>query len=122
MCKHAAALTFFINSERPSSCTDDQIKWSSPSQRLLNLVPKGVPVEALLGFQTNTHPPTFRHDQERLNRYAEEMAKFGLQGTSMFKSITFDKSASTVEPFMPSILVDPLVTKIFSSGSIDSDT
>ena len=38
-----------------------------------------------------TQPPSFTQNQDKLDKYAEELTKFGLQNVSMFKSITCDK-------------------------------
>ena len=78
------------STERPQSCTDDHIGWAFPSERKLKLVSKGVPVTELLGLPL-TPAPSFIPDPERLKSYAQKMAEYGVQHSSMFKSITCDK-------------------------------
>ena len=90
-CKHSAALAYTINTERTEACTDDPSKWQTPSKTVQDIYPKGLTVEELYAAKCTTRSST-RPNEDKLKDVAEELAKFGLTNSSLFKTVTADTS------------------------------
>ncbi len=92
-CKHSAALYLFINEERTTGCTDEQQAWKTPSKKLQQMYRKGETVEKLFKLKPLA-PLTFKSDTESLQEVVSQLASCGLQKSSLYKSLTAEKSTS----------------------------
>ena len=121
-CKHVAALYVYVNEERTTSKTDKEQQWSTPSQRLQLLYPKGETVTAIYGGEGSSersfHVQEGKDDQH-CKSLAEDLEKCGLKNSSLFKSLTVDTSnvpedAATTVP----VEVHPMIENMIKSGGI----
>jgi hypothetical protein len=88
-CKHSAALVFFINSERDESKTAKACEWAKPSQKKLNLYPKGRSVDDIIKNSRPVSPPTFGplSDEAKAELLAFHM-EVDETDSMMFKTLT----------------------------------
>jgi hypothetical protein len=88
-CKHSAALVCFINSERDESKTAKACEWAKPSQKKLNLYPKGRSVDDIINNPRPVSPPNFRPLSDEAKA---EMLAFHMEvdetDSMMFKTLT----------------------------------
>lgn len=123
-CKHGAALYFFINHERPEGKTDQSQAWKCPSDLLQARYPKGESIQKLLDISSE-EKSAFMKECENPNKVKsviEDLRKFGLEKSSIYKSLTIEKTASppaekkVLDPRIRGIFKNPLsVTDVFES-------
>jgi hypothetical protein len=101
-CKHSAALVCFVNSERDESKTAKACEWAKPSQKKLNLYPKGRSVDAIINNPRPVSPPTFRPLSDEAKA---EMLAFHMEvdetDSMMFKTLT--ATVSNIHILTPTI-------------------
>ena len=89
MCKHAAALMHFINTERNETKTDTSCKWQAPTSKGRSLYPKGETIEKILQNPTPTEQLTFQGpSKEQIQDQIVLLEKSGLTNSSMYKMLT----------------------------------
>ena len=131
-CRHIAALILKINNERHESCTSTPAAWSKPSVKLKKLYPKGDFVEDLLQIPEEKRRPdlSFAGSAADQDQLAEDLARFGLQESALFKMIQSRSTPHDHDPSSPPLQVvdDDLILHldsppkvIISSGSSLSD-
>lgn len=96
-CKHGASLFLFINQERSESVTDSQQKWKGPSSKARALYPKGSSIKSMLGdLSGNERFSVYEKDLDK-RTLCDEFEKFGLQSSSMAKSLRVEREMVTAD-------------------------
>ena len=104
MCKHAAALIQFVNSERIESQTDTSCKWQAPTSKGRSLYPKGETIDKILRNPSPTEQLKFQGpSKEQIQDQTALLEKFGLKNSTTYKMTT----APIVHP-EPNIVPDDL--------------
>ncbi len=86
-CKHTSALAIYVNLERTDSCTDNSQQWQKPSQHKQSLYPKGETIESLFGL-VPLPPPTFKKNDEKLNKFAQLLSMSNETNGMLYKAVT----------------------------------
>ena len=99
-CKHAAALFYYIKSNKTYSQTDDQLAWKAPSKKKLELYSHGKTFETLYKKTRGLKRSYLVKDETAINKIARLMEKHynDLHQRGLYKIIT----ASNPLPSIPS--------------------
>ena len=95
-CKHCGALFSFINAERPTGKTDKEQQWTTPSKKAEERFPKGETVQQMFGKDVpSTSNVVIQRDQpDFCKKLKEDLERFGLTKSSLFKSLLVDPAAA----------------------------
>ena len=107
-CKHSGALFKFINSERPVGKTDKLQQWTTPSKKAEERFPKGETVKQMFGIEDQTTASSVviqKDEPDFCQTLKEDLEKFGLTNSSLFKSLSVDRAnipmEEVIEPILP---------------------
>ena len=118
-CKHSSALFHYINFERPDGKTDKEQLWTTPSQKAEERFPKGQTVKQIFGATDAPNSSSVviqKEEPDFCNTLKADLERFGLQSSSLFKSLAVEPVVEDEEPaIMPSDL-NLQIQKIFHYG------
>lgn len=108
LCKHGAALSYFLTIERSDGCTDKPQQWKAPSQSTLERYRKGEEISKL--FPNSRPLPSLSNSQD--NSIKTALKNCNLMNSSLFKSISADdinleSDESDLSDYLP--FLDPLI-------------
>ncbi len=91
-CKHSAALLLFVSKESSARQTDVEQAWGRVSNKMQDLYPKGGTAEEIFNL-----PALSLHQQMQLTRNRQDLAKFGMNSSSLHKSLVIEKETCSSE-------------------------
>jgi hypothetical protein len=75
ICKHTAALIYFINNERDETKTDTACKFLAPSTHGQKMYPKGKEFDEIFGFKERAPRLTFKNISAEDKKYHHDLMK-----------------------------------------------
>ena len=118
LCKHAAALYLYVNTERQETRTDTACSWKKPSARGNELYPKGKKVQDLVKTEPVASPVPVEDAKKDLEKHFSLLVENGLNNSMIFKVLSADGENSNDDSEQMCLIPEEVIEKIFEPRTI----
>ena len=118
LCKHAAALFLYINSERQESRTDAACSWKKPSARGKELYPKGKKIQELVVTEPVPSPVNVKDVRHDLENHFNLLVENGLENSMIFKVLSADGDSDCEGRINKVLIPQEVINQVFEPRTI----
>ena len=113
LCKHAAALFLYINTERQETRTDAACSWNKPSARGSELYPKGKKMQDLVQTESIRPPAAIEDVKNDMEKHFHLLVENNLKNSAIFKVLSADHVEDINDMNEELLIPEEVVEKVF---------